>query len=75
MINFTYCIKLYKKKSLKELEMLNDYTKKRNEIVLKEAKEMWKNPVSIEQAKAQVAKIKEDMAKDNDRRTNRIYKK
>jgi len=55
--------------------MLNDYTKKRNEIVLKEAKEMWKNPVSIEQAKAQVAKIKEDMAKDNDRRTNRIYKK
>ncbi|MBK7226048.1 MAG: hypothetical protein WBB17_10105 [Saprospiraceae bacterium] len=71
MINFTYCIKLYKK-SIKEVEIMNDNHKKRNEIVLKEAKEMWKNPVSIEQAKAQVAKIKEDMAKDNDKRTNRI---
>jgi len=71
LINFTYCIKLYKK-SIKEVEIMNDNHKKRNEIVLKEAKEMWKNPVSIEQAKAQVAKIKEDMAKDNDKRTNRI---
>ena len=54
---------------------MNDNHKIRNEIVLKEAKEMWNNPVSIEQAKEQVSKIKQDMAKDNDKRTNRIYKK
>jgi hypothetical protein len=32
---------------------------------LKEAKEMWKNPPSIEKARERVARIKEDMKNDN----------
>jgi hypothetical protein len=59
-----------KKKSSQEREILNDSHKKRNEVVLKEAQEMWKRPLSLEQAKKQVAEVKADMMKDKDRRTH-----
>jgi hypothetical protein len=38
--------------------------------LIKEAQEMWKRPLSLEQAKKQVAEVKADMMKDKDRRTH-----
>jgi len=42
-----------KKKASKEPELLNDYSRRKNEEGLKEVEEMLKHPVSLEQAKEQ----------------------
>ena len=48
------------KKSSKEPELLNDYSRKKNKEGLFEVAEMLKHPVSLEQAKEQTRKFMEE---------------
>jgi hypothetical protein len=46
-----------KKKASKEPELLNDYSRQRNEVACKAVEEMLKHPVSLEQAKEQTRRF------------------
>jgi hypothetical protein len=46
-----------KKKASKEPELINDYSRRKNEEGLKEVEEMLKQPLSLEQAKEQTNKV------------------
>jgi hypothetical protein len=65
-------------KKTREPGELNEYHQQRNDDVLKEAREMWKNPPSIEKAREQVARIKKDMMNDKEyieSRANNKYRR
>jgi hypothetical protein len=57
---------IMKDKTSKEPELLNDYSRRKNEEGLKEVEEMLKQPLSLEQAREQTRKFLAEIRKEKD---------
>ena len=64
VFEFNKC-KIMKKKASKEPELINDYSRRKNEEGLKEVEEMLKQPLSLEQAREQTRKFLAEIRKES----------